>query len=172
SARSFPANNVFQKVVLMLVKNIVLLLQRSMSKMASTRIVPATLALLAPRSNHLSYPATVDKSSLSLQQPRPQGLSRSPCSSRRATPFLDSTRPLNKVVTSSSLVSWIVSPPVTRETGVQFPDGETVLDLLFFFGPGLSRRKAKRRASCIGRESNPGLPRGSAESSHCSTNGL
>src|SRR4029434_3051072 len=29
SARSFPANNVFQKVVLMLVKNIVLLLQRS-----------------------------------------------------------------------------------------------------------------------------------------------
>src|SRR4029434_3720030 len=54
SARSFPANNVFQNVVLMLIKNIVLLLQGSMSKMASTGIEPATLALLAPRSNQLS----------------------------------------------------------------------------------------------------------------------
>src|SRR4029434_3220031 len=114
--------------------------------------------------------ATVDKSSLSLQQPCPQGLSRSPCSSRRATPFLDSTRPLNNERTSSSLVSWIVSPPVTRETGVQFPDGERVPDLLSFFCPGLSRRKAKRRASCIGRESTPGLPRGKREFYHSTTN--
>src|SRR4029434_3891438 len=154
SARSFPANNVFQKVVLMLVKNIVLLLQRPMSKMASTGIEPATLAVLAPRSNPLSYPATVEKSSLSLQQPCPQGLSRSPCSSRRATPFLDSTRPLNNEMTSSSLIYWRVSPPVTLETGIQFPDGEAVLNLLYCFGPGLSRRKAKRRAICIGRELN------------------
>src|SRR4029434_6922809 len=65
---------------------------------------------------------------------------------------------------------WIVSPPVTRETGGQFPDGETVLVLLFFFCPGLSRRKAKRRASCIGRESNPGLPRGRREFYHVTTN--
>src|SRR4029434_5135591 len=65
---------------------------------------------------------------------------------------------------------WIVSPPVTRETGGQFPDGETVLVLLFFFCPGLSRRKAKRRASCIGRESNPGLPRGRREFYHGTTN--
>src|SRR4029434_6840318 len=84
--------------------------------------------------------------------------------------FLHSHRPGNKEVTSSSLVYWIVSPPVTRETGGQFPDGETVLVLLFFFCPGLSRRKAKRRASCIGRESNPGLPRGRREFYHGTTN--
>src|SRR4029434_7422509 len=157
----------FQNVVLMLIKNIVLLLQGSMSKMASTGIEPATLALLAPRSHQLRYPATNDKSCLSSQQPRPQGLSRSPCSSRRATPFLDSTRPLTwvghltkwrkdswLVAASSSLIYWRVSPPVKRETGIQFPDGEAVLNLLYCFGPGLSRRKAKRRAICIGRESN------------------
>src|SRR4029434_3685057 len=57
SARSFPANNVFQNVVPMLIKNIVLLLQGSMSKMASTGIEPATLALLAPRSNQLRLDA-------------------------------------------------------------------------------------------------------------------
>src|SRR4029434_5781889 len=98
----FQPINVFQNVVLMVSKNIVLLLQGSMSKMASTGIEPATLALLAPRSNQLSYPPTDDTSCLSLQQPCPQGLSRSPCSSRRATPFLDSTRPLNNEMTSSS----------------------------------------------------------------------
>src|SRR4029434_1091387 len=92
------------------------------------------------------------------------------CSSRRATPFLDSTRPLNNERTSSSLVWWIVSPPVTRETGVQFPDGERVPDLLSFFGPGLSRGKDKSRASCIAGESNPGLPRGRREFYHCTTN--
>src|SRR4029434_9999818 len=59
------------------------------------------------------------------------------------------------VTQSSSLVWWRVSPPVTRETGVQCPDGERVPDLLSFFGPGLSRGKDKSRASCIGRESNP-----------------
>src|SRR4029434_1822961 len=64
---------------------------------------------------------------------------------------------------SSSLIYWRVSPSVTRETGIQFPDGEAVLKLLYCFGPGSSRRKAKRRASCIGRESNPGLPRGRRE---------
>src|SRR4029434_10582111 len=58
------------------------------------------------------------------------------------------------VAASSSLVYWRVSPPVKRETGIQFPDGEAVLNLLYCFGPGLSRRKAKRRAICIGRESN------------------
>src|SRR4029434_10949283 len=80
--------------------------------------------------------------------------------------FLDSTRPLNNERTSSSLVYWIVSPPVTRETGDQFPDGERAPDLLSFFGPGLSRGKDKSRASCIGRESNPGLPRGRREFYH------
>src|SRR4029434_4143389 len=55
---------------------------------------------------------------------------------------------------SSSLIYWRVSPSVKRETGIQFPDGEAVLNLFYCFGPGLSRRKAKRRAICIGRESN------------------
>src|SRR4029434_396618 len=54
----------------------------------------------------------------------------------------------------SSLIYWRVSPPVTLETGIQFPDGEAVLNLLYCFGPDFSRRKAKRRAICIGRESN------------------
>src|SRR4029434_5085843 len=55
---------------------------------------------------------------------------------------------------SSSLIYWRVSP---LETGIQFPDGEAVLNLLYCFGPGLSRRKAKKRAICIGRESNSTL---------------
>src|SRR4029434_8145661 len=89
------------------------------------------------------------------------------CSSRRATLFLDSTRPLNNERTSSSLVWWIVSPPVTRETGVQFPDGERVPVYLSFFGPGLSQGKANciglKLHCCICRESNPGLPCGRQE---------
>src|SRR4029434_1167580 len=58
------------------------------------------------------------------------------------------------VTQSSLLIYWRVSPPVKRETGIQFPDGEAVLNLLYCFGPSLSRRKAKRRAICIGRELN------------------
>src|SRR4029434_3225150 len=57
------------------------------------------------------------------------------------------------VTQSSPLVWWRSSPPVTRDTGVRIPDGEAVLNLFYCFGPGLSRRKAKRRAICIGRES-------------------
>src|SRR4029434_8803291 len=57
------------------------------------------------------------------------------------------------VTQSSSLVWWRVYPAVTRDTGGRMPDGEAVLNLFYCFGPGLSRRKAKRRAICIGRES-------------------
>src|SRR4029434_7073093 len=52
--------------------------------------------------------------------------------------------------TSSSLVWWRVSPPVTRETGVRIPYGEAVLNLLYCFGPGLRRRKDAQRAN-VGR---------------------
>src|SRR4029434_2454006 len=72
-----------------------------MSKMASTGIEPATLALLAP-----------------------------------------------------SLVQWIVSPPVTRETGGQFPDGETFIFLL----PWVESKKGQEESQLHWPGIEPGPP--------------
>src|SRR4029434_6466230 len=63
-------------------------------------------------------------------------------------------RPFFLCMWRALVVQWIVSPPVTRETGVQFPDGETFIFLLAW----VESKKGQEESQLHWRGIEPGPP--------------